>query len=93
MYVLNILGSISAIDIIELVLVCVSVFAAVYFNNQRMRVENEKRLDEKADIDYVDKQDRAVHHRINSIEKSHENDFKEILEQLREIRLYIMGKK
>lgn len=89
---LNIIGTISTIDIFELILVCVSVFTAVYFNNRRMREQNEKRLDDKADIDYVDKQDKAIHHRIDRIEKDHENDFKEILEQLREIRQYILKK-
>ena len=52
--------NVSTVDLIELALVCISVFAAVYFNNRRMREQNEKRLDEKADINYVDKQDQLL---------------------------------
>lgn len=83
-------ANINSFDVVTLVLMCVSIFAAVYFNNRKIRTENEKRLDDKADIDYVDKQDRAMHRRITELRDNNENDRREIMEMLKEIRQYII---
>jgi hypothetical protein len=87
------LGNISALDLIGLIIVCISVFSTVYFNNKKMEERNKEKFDKKADSAYVDQQDKALHHRIDEIKTDNDNDFKEILAQLREIRKYILNSK
>ena len=51
---------------------CVAIFATVYLSNRKIRIgmekSNEVKLEKKANLDYVDKQDRVAHYRINKLE-------------------------
>jgi len=85
--------SINAFDVIQLLLLCVSVIGAVRYNNYRMKQDNERKFGSKADVVYVDKQDDIISKKVDKIEMSQNNVVNEIFEQLREIRKYIIESK
>jgi len=89
---LNTIGTISTRDVLEVVIICIPIIVTVYYNNYRMRKQSETEMRKKADVDYVNQQDRALHHRIDDSNKTRENDMSEIREGMREIRQYILKK-
>ena len=92
MPLLNTLNTISTRDVIEVIVICIPIILTIFYNNWRMREQSKKEMKKKADVDYVNQQDRALHHRIDDSNKVREGDMKEIREGMREIRQYIIGK-
>jgi hypothetical protein len=103
MLLLNIIGVVKSVDLVELLIILIPVFVTIYFNNYKMRKENEKEMQKKADLIYVKEQDQAVkdhsneqnknvHKRIDGVVQDQKEDMREIRESMREIRKYILEK-
>jgi len=56
--------------VFPIIVSCAAIFATVYFNNRKIKIEmkreNDNKIKCKADLDYVDQQDRSLHKRIDS---------------------------
>ena len=79
----NGLVNITISDVLTLGASCVTIFITVWASNRimrhKMRTENEKKFDKKADKDFVEKLDRAAHKRMTKIQTDGESVSKQML--------------
>lgn len=74
--------NITNLDLLDLLIAGAMVFVTVYFSSKSIKratmKDNDEKLKEKADLDYVKEKDSAIHHRISKVEKDHETLNKKI---------------
>ena len=75
--------NVTSFNVLTLGASCVTIFVTVYLSNRKMKremkIESEGKLNKKADKTFVEKLDRAAHHRMTKIQTDGESVSKQML--------------